>query len=177
MITRRQSGDTIVEVLLATVVLSIVLAGAYTLSNKASRLNQQAFERTKISYLLQQQSELTRAARDAFTETTPGNWGTITSLPYRQSLSPGVQPLTECDGDLDTVLPASGRASRAFYIDAGNTVRSGILKVDNLYHIWAEIEGSATDDYWNVHVFGCWEALGNTPNNVTSIVLRLEDPQ
>lgn len=180
----KQRGDTIVEVLLATVILSVVLAGAFTLSNRATRINQQAFERTQVTNLMQRQAELVRAARDSYLPSRPSDpfsvmWEEI-STTYAQA-SGGISTLTECD-DL-TTLAASGRLSDAFHIVEDNSVAETNLRVDSgivpgqgLYNIWTEIERGSGGDFWNVHVYGCWEAVGSSPTNVSSIVLRLEDP-
>jgi Tfp pilus assembly protein PilV len=178
--TQKQAGDTLVEVLLATVVLSIVLSSAYTLSNRATRINQQAFERTQISNLLQQQAEIVRAARDNYLPSNPGapqsqNWAAIEAL-AQPTVDDNI--VDECS-DLST-LGSQARISNAFYgTVSGSTVNiaSGGVGVSGIYRIWSEIENGGFGEYWDVHVFGCWEGLGTTTNNISSIVLRLEDPR
>lgn len=55
-----QSGDTIVEVLIAVVVVASVLAGAFTVSQKSSLAVRQSQERGEMLQLLQGQVELVR---------------------------------------------------------------------------------------------------------------------
>ena len=172
---RDQRGDTIVEVLMATVLLSVILAGAYTLSNRATRINQQAFERTQISNYMQEQAEFVRAARDNF-ESEPTVWNSIVNTRSQASV-PALG--TACDSSANF---ANGRAN-TFYLEPTGSpspalrMQNGEQLRDGLYTVWAEIEPGNTDrDYYNVHVFGCWESLGDNPNNIGSLILRLESP-
>ena len=176
VIIKNQSGDTLVEVLLATVLLSVVLASAFTLSNRATRINQQAFERTQVSNLAQQQAELVRSARDSFRANDPGGadskaWSDIVSR-----AQPVVPPLgADCDNVATQALLVSARQSE-FYLDGNRDVTDGISLVNNLYNVWTEVERGTDSEFWDVHVFGCWEAAGSNPTNVTSVIIRLEDP-
>lgn len=167
---RKQAGDTLVEVLLATVLLTVVLAGAYTLSNRATRINQQAFERTQVSNFMQQQIELARSARDSYNPQDPTNqpWDNIAS-----SSQSSVQDLGTHCVDLSTL---DSNRPNAFHIETNQAVSSGIDTINNLYRIWTEVERGPDSEYWDIHVYGCWEAFGSNPTNETSIVLRLEDP-
>jgi type II secretory pathway pseudopilin PulG len=59
---RRQAGDTIVEVLLAIVVVSAVLTGAYVSSNRSLNTTIQSRERNEAVKIAQSQIELLRAS-------------------------------------------------------------------------------------------------------------------
>jgi type II secretory pathway pseudopilin PulG len=59
---RKQAGDTIIEVLLAIVVLSSVLAGAYVSSNRSLNTTTRNRERNEANKIAQSQVELLRAA-------------------------------------------------------------------------------------------------------------------
>ena len=168
--TRGEAGDTLVEVLLATVLLSVVLAGAYTLSNRASRINQQAFERTQISNFMQEQVELARAARDSYNAHNPATqpWNNIISRAQNNVPDLG----TGCN-DLSTV---AATRSNEFHINQDQTVTNGIEIINGLSIGYTEVERGTDSDYWDIHVFGCWEAYGPNPTNITSVVLRLADP-
>jgi|GEM_PF-887133 len=54
-------GDTLVEVMIAVAILSMVLAASYTLSSHAARLGQSAKERTQAVAYAQQQAEIIQA--------------------------------------------------------------------------------------------------------------------
>lgn len=58
---RKQSGDTIVEVLISLVVIAAILAGAFTLSQASTKNVRSSEERTQALNLLQGQIEQLRA--------------------------------------------------------------------------------------------------------------------
>lgn len=62
MRNRYQAGDTIVEVLLAIVVVSSVLAGAYASANRSLRGGRQAQERAEALKMVESQIEQLKAA-------------------------------------------------------------------------------------------------------------------
>lgn len=57
-----QRGDTIVEVLIAIAIVSLVLTSAYALTNKNVRATQEVQEQSYAQKLVEQQVELLRAA-------------------------------------------------------------------------------------------------------------------
>jgi type II secretory pathway pseudopilin PulG len=59
---RSQTGDTIVEVLIAVAVLTLVLTASFAVSNKGSQQNRQAQERNEGSKLVESQIESLRSA-------------------------------------------------------------------------------------------------------------------
>ncbi len=59
---RNQTGDTIVEVLIAIAIVSVVLVGAYVTTNKNIQSTQDAQERTQAVKLVESQIEYLRAA-------------------------------------------------------------------------------------------------------------------
>lgn len=58
---RRESGDTIVEVLIAIAVISVVMVGAYALSGRSTSTVQDTQERSQAQQYLQSQVEMFRA--------------------------------------------------------------------------------------------------------------------
>lgn len=60
-------GDTLIEVIIATVIIGMVLFSAFTLSNEAYKLGQSAKERSQATQLIQEQAEGLRALRDSAT--------------------------------------------------------------------------------------------------------------
>lgn len=64
---RRQEGDTLIEVVIATVIIGVILFSAYNLSTKAFQLGQSAKERSQATQVLQEQAEALRSLRDSET--------------------------------------------------------------------------------------------------------------
>lgn len=173
-IRQQQRGDTLVEVLLATVVLSIVMAGAYTLSNRASNINQQSFDRSRASSIIQQQAELVRSLRDDFNSALPPGtqeWEVVRG--YAQANGTLAALGTDCN-DFGTLKSNRGSAN-VFYIDSSGAAVNDIQTVDTYYRLWVEVEDGNSPDFYDFHVFACWEAAGVTQIQKTKVVLRLEE--
>lgn len=65
-IFRDKAGDTIVEVLLATVVMGVIIGGAYNLANRSLIINQNSSERTVAVNLIREQLEIVSAVGGDF---------------------------------------------------------------------------------------------------------------
>ncbi|HEX4662009.1 MAG TPA: prepilin-type N-terminal cleavage/methylation domain-containing protein [Candidatus Saccharimonadales bacterium] len=62
----RQAGDTLVEVLLAMVILSVIMVGAFTLMTRGATANETALEHTQVRMQLNAQSDMLRYLRDTY---------------------------------------------------------------------------------------------------------------
>ena len=165
-------GDTIIEVLLASVILSVVLAGAYSLSSRATRLNQSAYERTRASNLVQEQAELLREVQ----RNDPVLWDSVTAQ--------GVEVYYDCRPEGASVLPDTTAGYDAFQLDVdgvGNVVLhdtdelppTPVRVTDDIYYTWVTITAD-TAAYYDFTVYTCWEGLGTIGNQVAGAVIRLE---
>ncbi len=101
-----QSGDTIVEVLIAVAIVSSVLAGAFTVSQKSALAVRDSQERGEMLQLLQGQVELVRA--QALQETSATSGVFAASPKYfcmnqtshsRENLPTTTNPLPDLDND------------------------------------------------------------------------------
>ncbi len=84
--SRRQSGDTIIEVTMALSILAVVLTSAFVAANRAYMIGQNARERTEMINLAQAQAEQLKSFRDsnnwdAFTTKTSGVGATSYACP------------------------------------------------------------------------------------------------
>jgi len=164
-------GDTMVEVLLASVILSIVLAGAYGLSSRATRLNQSSYERTKASNLIQEQIEYLRAAQNE-----DGNaWRDITNPAL------GVEAYWECRDTSTEVYPEN--QDYEFFLSGDgddvileNTNPQGEnYKTDGLFYTWIAKQNDGSSGYIDFYIYTCWEGLGGIGDQATGTVMRLEN--
>lgn len=165
----RQRGDTIVEVLLATVIISAVIAAAYSLTNRATRFNQTSVERTKVANLMREQVELVRGARTAAGGGSSSVWDDI--MDAASAGSPVYKDDAPCD-------PTTGTTT--FYISTANTFESydkgnpfQDAHSSDIFAIWLEAYLGPSDDYIDVHARACWEGIGGEATQRSAIVLRL----
>ena len=159
-------GDTLVEVLLATVILSIVLAGAYTLSNRATRINQQAYERTQVSNLMQEQAEYLRAIRD----TDAPAWDDV----LNELTTPPASAATCKTTPIDDIGTLAAAGSTFHLADSGGNIQMiDAPKVYGFFYIWVEGVSTGTT-YADFVINACWEGLSTVENQQSGMVIRLE---
>jgi len=135
--TRKQVGDTIIEVMIAIVVMSGVLGAAFAISNKSSKTTQANHERYQAQMYANQQAEWIKSyAAD--------NRATLTGL----TVAPGV---TYCMVDA-TTAPVLSSDNRCV--------------IDSLYHIKFTPKqmpgniGGPTDDTTNTYTINVsWDSL------------------
>lgn len=168
---QNSAGDTLVEVLLATVILSIVLAGAYSLSTRATRLNQSAYERTRATNLVQEQAELLRAVRNSADESTwllVKNYDTTSYYDCRDEVLPIPPDVTNSAYDSFFYLNGTGTDV--------NTNPGTFKTTDGLYYTWVGRKDTGSNpDYIDFEIYTCWEGIGGIGNQVTGTVIRLEN--
>lgn len=180
-----QRGDTLIEVMLATVVLTIVLAGAYTIANRSTRINQTSVERTEVANQLAEQAEVLRAMRDLHDGTAASTWSDIVTAANASTVT-----TLDC-----TENPAT---NNAFYLslDPGSfgepnaLVRGGGVPLgqaddaypgtDDIADVWIVAQaspndtvGSTLDDQYEFHIRGCWEGIGGVNDQRSEIIFRL----
>ena len=184
MVRGNQRGDTLVEVLVATVVLTIVLAGAYAIANRATRINQTSIERTEVANQLNEQAELLRAVRDDHDGTPGSMWSDIVLFAQSSSVGPH-----DCSNPV---------ADNAFYL----TTQGGILgepevfsrggstplgraddaypDQEDLFDVWIVADyitntGSDLDNQYEFHVRGCWDGIGGESEQRSEVIFRLRE--
>ncbi len=169
-------GDTIVEVLLATVILSAVLTTSYNLANRATITNQNAIERYELANILQEQAEFLKVARDQQTETDA--WDKILDRGTGVSSDP-TSPTSCLGADLSNPTPTVGNPA-SFHLElvGGNTAMSDSYLGPvggQEYYVWIDTVENLTGAYSDFVINACWPSLGSAPNSQTGVVLRLEN--
>lgn len=163
-----QRGDTLVEVLLATVVISVVIAGAYTLTNRATRLNQLSFERTTAVNQMREQIEYIRGMQIG--ARNDAGWASLTS--YFSSTNPVY----------DNCIPTA--TGKPFYADptqpydtsaAVNTYSAGNDAYPDFYDVWVEAYKPSGQNYIDFHVRACWQGAGGSGEQRAALVLRMAE--
>lgn len=160
-------GDTIVEVLIAIALVSAILIGAYSLSNKATQTNQLAYERSRAADFVKEQSEYLRAARQenrtVWADITNANTHPLIATFYNCKTTPADNNLTNT---LDGEFYLSGDAS-------GLTVNDSVKVTNDLYYTWIARKTDG-DGYYDFYVYTCWEGMGSIPHQSSGTVVRLE---
>ncbi len=178
--TSNSRGETIVEVLLATVILSTVIAGAYTLSTRATRIGQASIERTEVTNQVQSNAEVLRG----ISFERGAAWSRIVTDDEETSFVTNIKPIY----DETTCEPTPG--SRPFIInqdnigtpdeDSDNVFGANVIEPfetddvldESIYSFWIEAY-QETDNYIDFHIRACWQNLTGSSYNRSGAVLRL----
>ena len=184
-------GDTIIEVLLATVVLSIVLAGAFNLSNKAIQNGQAALERTEAVNIVRDYAESLQFIHSAETDGADAAWKAILAEADNNTSSysgaeycnvtPTANPiylkLDELNNDpiddsalvKDFNIPESG--GRLLYADAIDN------NADDLFAVWLEVYDPkpGANSVVDIHIRTCWDSIAEDNADRVGAVLRLTE--
>lgn len=197
---KNKKGETLIEVVLGLSLLTAVLVGAYILSNQATRITQEANERTEVSNLMRQQVEVLTAIESDHKRTgSNAQWTDILTRvePFNgDSYSAQCEAVPTGSGNNKIAIPSPGVTS--FVLDPTNdfAVGDGFNGVSTIqdqgyfgdvnpatgvgkYTIWTEAyqgdisaPGSLSTPYIDVYVTSCWERIGGGNIESSGLVVR-----
>ncbi len=182
----RDKGDTLVEVLLAIAVLSLVAVGSMAVMNRGNGLIQSALERTGVRAEINSQSEMLNYVRD----NKPTLWQAI-----KQST------VSEAAAKDNTCKATTGKS---FYLDFANVETVSVpskVTVDTTTGLAINKSGRATYDqakggglwgdavyyptvvngnqepYFDFYIKACWTPIGSSSGNVSKsiTIVRIYD--
>lgn len=178
MTQNRQRGDTLVEVLMSIVILSIVIVGAITMMTRGLIASLVATEHTQSRFQISQQTELLHYLRDGYiqdkTSALARAWtNVITNYANNNDSTYG-----DC---------AVSLGKNAFYLDQADL--ANIVKTYNPMikpqtsaiagqGLWVEATNSsgATPAYTDFQVHACWAGPGSSGQQQSITTVRLYDP-
>ena len=177
---RNEHGDTLVEVLLATVVISIVIAGAFAISRRAAQINQAAYEKTEVSHQLTEYAELIRESRNV-ARNSPGwqkllSYSDATPVAVTDCSSSGARSAFIINDAFNGGTPINP-SEASFFIDYDrSTTPQADTYPNDLFEVWGEVlETTAVgSNYVDIYLRACWEGIGSETEQRSAIVLRLE---
>lgn len=174
----RQRGDTLVEVLMSIVVLSIVIVGAITMMTRGLGASLVATEHTQSRLQMSQQTELLHYLRDNYIQdkTSPlaaawvnviANYSNTNASQYAGcTVSPGKNAfyLDQADPanmvkpyNASIVPPTSAVAGQGLWVEATNS-------------------SGAAPAYTEFQIRACWSGPGSSGQQQTITTVRLYDP-
>ncbi len=179
---RRESGDTLVEVLIATAVLAAAVVGGLGIMNFGFGIILNSIERTQVQAGINSQLSLIQYARDAYVRA--GRDGTVAGGPSvwqaildnaTNSYSQGV-----CTG---AGVPATNTGRNPFYVkDDGTAYQAGLPVAATDVPIagrglWVEaVRPTPTTNYIDFYVKACWQPSAGTTNQESRSAMRLYVP-
>ncbi len=194
-ITRASRGDTIIEVLLAITIFSMVAVGALTLMNQGTSSAQRALEITQVRQQIDSQAEMLRAVHQAYTadsDEAKTVWDSMTAKADSASFAPD----NSCPSELSQISGAFiMNTTNATMLDDSDNWFAAISSATappyaqfvsdegKAYGLWIEttresaIDDRAPDAY-DFRIRACWFGAGlnaNTPMRLETLV-RLYEP-
>jgi len=176
----KQRGDTLVEVLMSLVVLSMVIVGAVTLMNRGLQSAQIALEHSQARQEVNSQIELLRYLRDQYSVNSAGADG----VTWRNVITSSNTAATNYDGCTVT----AAKTGTAFYLERV----SGVVQRTNFNPaltpttyatagrgLWVETTQSTgvTPAYVDIVVRACWTGAGSSGGQQQTVTaVRLYDP-
>lgn len=171
-------GDTLVEVLMAIMILATVIVGAITIMNRGLTSAQTSLEHSQVRLLVSGQFEMLRKVRDEYSRDKNSlnaqAWKAIVdAAPNSGTLGYG----TGC---------ASSQPTTDFYLSAGATQINRTAYADTPAVIvpapgqglWVEAKKSnaATPAFVDFVIRACWSGSGSVGQQRTVTAMRLYDP-
>lgn len=186
-----QRGDTIIEVLLAFSIFSLLSVGAMTVMGQGTNASQRALEITLVRQQIDAQAEALRAAHQADTGTTADvetAWDLISvnaGTDVYSGYETGCPTAPPDDSFIMDARDGTMREDGAWFQSVDNSPTLPYSRVDYssgqpvAYGIWIErefIEGNALADSYSFTVQACWFGAGlETPLHIETVV-RLYEP-
>lgn len=185
---RLMRGDTLIEVLLAVTVFSMLSVGAMTIMNQGTNSAQRALEITLVRQQIDAQAEAIRATQQAAAAGYPAAWRQIASTADSSAIDLSMTcPRSKTDVPNSFIMDA--RNARPYLsatmgdINASTTVPYAKVEypggTPQSYGIWIEHELDGAGTLPDLHTFtvrACWRGAGmDNPMNIETVV-RLYDP-
>ena len=196
-------GDTIIEVLFAITIFSLIAVSAMTLMNRGLQTSQQSLELTAVRQEIDGQAEALRFLHGAYVaayapgSTYPGN-ALAARYDALRTLSATVTPADNFDSAAPCAVPASGK----FVIDSVSAqIKTGATDISASPASYAQIvRNDATKAFvrsegvWvqgvasppsaangnvgfvDFHIRACWDALNSPVPMRIGTIVRLYDP-
>lgn len=180
MVFKSQRGDTLVEVLMAIVVMSLVVVGAITMMTRGLQAGQIALEHSEVRLEINSQIELLRYLRNQYSVNSAGyDAGVWRSIITTSNNNPSTFTET-C-----TVTPA--KAGTDFYLDksSGQLVKKAYDSgnIPSTYAkagqgVWVEATPSSgiNPAFVDFVIHACWDGPGGMGRQSAITAVRLYDP-
>lgn len=186
----RQSGDTIIEVLLAITIFSLVAVAGLSIMNQGSATSQRSLEITLVRQQMDAQAEALRYINTAYvaafkksgnySEATPaGQWVKLTNASSGKLRDQASQYGTCTPPDKAFVMNTrTGRVSDVALTPAETfsqaTYDDTVMKTAG--GIWAEAVRSTATSI-DFHIRTCWDSPGQEAPMTLGTIVRLYEPQ
>jgi prepilin-type N-terminal cleavage/methylation domain-containing protein len=187
-----ERGDTLVEVLMAMVILSMIIVGAFTMMSRGLSATQTSVEHTQVRMQLNAQSDMLRYLRDSYVNAKA--IGAVSGTPAATKWSALISDPTIVNTTSINYDTTCAPQKKAFYISKQFSPDTAITytvynagSIPNTYSqirpdgvsegLWIEAVAStnASPSYVDFVIRACWTATGIGGQQRSGTVVRLYD--
>ncbi len=189
LVSKSQRGDTIIEVLFAIAVFSLIAVGGISIMNQGTALAQRSLEVNLVRQQMDTQAEALRYLNQAYVADYGKN-GTPTTL-WQSITAKKVIAASSFDtivtGGTCTV-PISGFAidtkkiatSNFIMPSSNNPATYAKIRYDTAAPaaegIWIQAVESAGNNFYDFHIRACWSTPGSAVPTTLGTIVRLYEP-
>lgn len=199
---RRERGDTIIEVMFAVTIFSMIAVGSLTIMNQSLSVAQRSLEITLVRQQMDAQAEALRFINQAYTANfqrggpaptgVAAEWSTITAKAVGQASTFGDAVGVTCPATMPTgAFILNAQTARVWnqtpksMADANpppfSQVRyDGSGTITDAYGIWIEAVRSGSVGqlgYVDFHIRTCWNSPGSSVVSTLGTIVRLYEPR
>lgn len=192
---QRQAGDTIIEVILAVTIFSLVAVGAMTIMSNGTAMAQRSVEITQSRQQIDTQAELLRFLHDRAREDPSSSYGSIWQSIVSGSSSRIVGNPYQFVGDSECLAnPGSFDSRRMFVLAPSADATQPIRLVTQYRHpaTFAKLDtsGDPTSEglsiqlvrvsggnAYDAHIQACWDSPGSSQPATIGTIVRIYDPE
>lgn len=203
VIHKLQRGDTLIEVLFAFAVLSLVIIGALTIMNQGTLASQRSLETTLVREEIDGQATTLRFLHDAYvakfqpnatyavntpayewatmvsklSATSSTSFGGVTSCPTPPSGSFILDPVTAKYQGVNTKLAPAKTFAQLVYNSSNVFTESDGVWIEGIKSSDVQTDPNKQNvTYIDFHINACWDAPGNGPPMTIGTIVRLYEP-
>ena len=180
---RKQRGDTLVEVLMAVVILSVIIVGAITLMTRGLQAAQIAVEHTQVRLSINAQTEMLRYLRDGYLQDPQSvagqTWSSLfTGSPLYADTNPSAfgGPCGVSTSKAGFYLQQSGANVTVQPFNAAAQPQTAALPGQGLWVEATRSLSTVSPAYVDFQLRACWKASGSSVDQETITGVRLYDP-
>ena len=181
--TLRQRGDTLIEVMMAVVILSVVIVGAITMMSRGLTAAQVAVEHTQVRLEINAQTEMLRFLRDGYLQDPKGTSG----LEWVKLFDPAALYADSVPSSYGGTCGVTGSKRPFYLVQGGSAVQitafdAAIKPVTSALPgqgLWIEATRSPSGispAYVDFQLRACWAGIGSSAQQQTVTAVRLYDP-
>lgn len=185
MIRNRESGDTLIEALLAMTVLGVAMVGVFAMMNRGVTEMYDSMERTQVRGLMDQQIETLIYARDQHLRngssegianmTDEDKAAAVAWVALKSATSAVPLGIQDCSAQNAFYMNQNGSGEVVFTNSVASATSSGFPSAGDGVWVQKNVGSTGGVSYVDLYIRACWGQNSAPGTRVLSSVVRLYD--